>query len=232
MRIAESPRALPASDLWLNIPHTNPGGMMSHQKRPAPADAPIHDLISHRWSPRAFDGRPIEPEKLRSLFEAARWAASSYNAQPWYFIVGTKDDPENYKKVLDSFVEFNQGWAKGAPVVALSVAANKMPHDGSPNRHALHDVGQAAANLALQATAVGLQVHQMAGILPEKARETFSIPADYEAVAGFAIGYPGDPVTLPEALRERENAPRSRRPASSFVFTGAWGKVSPIVAAK
>jgi nitroreductase len=206
--------------------------MMSHQKRPAPADAPIHELISHRWSPRAFDGRPVEPEKLRSLFEAARWAASSYNAQPWYFIVATKDDPENFKKVLDSFVEFNQGWAKGAPVVALSVAANKMPHDGSQNRHALHDVGQAAANLALQATAVGLQVHQMAGILPEKAREIFSIPADYEAVAGFAIGYPGDPASLPDALRERENAPRDRRPASSFVFTGSWGKVSPIVASK
>ncbi|MFZ1203232.1 MAG: nitroreductase family protein [Candidatus Acidiferrales bacterium] len=206
--------------------------MMSQQKRPAPADAPIHDLISHRWSPRAFDGRPVEPEKLRSLFEAARWASSSYNAQPWYFIVATKDDPENFKKVLDSFVEFNQGWAKGAPVVALSVAANKMPHDGSQNRHALHDVGQAAANLALQATAVGLQVHQMAGILPEKAREIFSIPADYEAVAGFAIGYPGDPASLPDALRERENAPRARRPASSFVFTGSWGKVSPIVASK
>jgi nitroreductase len=205
---------------------------MSDKKRPAPAAVPIHDLISHRWSPRAFDPRPIEPEKLRSLFEAARWASSSYNAQPWYFIVGTKDDPENYKKVLDSFVEFNQGWAKNAPVVALSVAAHKMPHDGSQNRHAFHDVGQAAANLALQATAEGLQVHQMAGIIPDKARQIFSIPADFEAVAGFAIGYPGDPATLPDMLREREHGPRERRPASSFVFTGHWGNVSPIVAAK
>jgi nitroreductase len=204
--------------------------MMSHQKRPAPADVPIHDLISHRWSPRAFETRAIEPEKLRSLFEAARWASSSYNAQPWYFIVGTKDDPENYKKVLDSFVEFNQGWAKSAPVVALSVAANKMPHDGSQNRHALHDVGQAAATLALQATALGLQVHQMAGILPDKAREIFAIPPDFEAVAGFAIGYPGAAETLPDHLRERENAPRARKPASSFVFTGRWGQTSKIVA--
>lgn len=205
---------------------------MHDHKRPAPAAALIHDLISHRWSPRAFESRPVAPEKLRSLFEAARWASSSYNAQPWYFIVATKDDHEDYKKVLDSFVEFNQGWAKNAPVVALSVAAHKMPHDGSPNRHAFHDVGQAAANLALQATAFGLQVHQMAGILPEKARQIFSIPADFEPVAGFAIGYPGDPATLPDGLRERENAPRARKLASSFVFTGEWGKVSPIVAEK
>ncbi|HUA00659.1 MAG TPA: nitroreductase family protein [Candidatus Aquilonibacter sp.] len=205
---------------------------MPNHTRPAPAAAPIHDLISHRWSPRSFESRPVEPEKLRSLFEAARWAASSYNAQPWYFIVATKDDPENFKKVLETFVEFNQGWAKHAPVLVLSVAANKMPHDGSPNRHALHDVGQAAANLSLQATAVGLQVHQMAGILPEKAREIFSIPPDFEAVAGFAVGYPGEPSSLPDALREREHAPRQRRPASSFVFTGTWGKTSNIVAEK
>lgn len=204
---------------------------MSHPKRPAPAAEPIHDLISHRWSPRAFDARPVEPEKLRALFEAARWASSSYNAQPWYFIVATKDDPENYKKVLDSFVEFNQGWAKNAPVVALSVAGHKMPHDGSQNRHAFHDVGQAAANLALEATNLGLQIHQMAGIIPDKARQIFSIPADYEAVAGIAIGYPGDPMTLPEGrLRDTETGPRDRKPVSSFVFTGAWGKTSPIVA--
>jgi len=203
---------------------------MHDRKRPAPAATTIHDLILHRWSPRAFDSRPVEPEKLRSLFEAARWAASSYNAQPWYFIVGTKDHPENYKKVLDSFVEFNQSWAKSAPVVALSVAGHKMPHDGSTNRHAFHDVGQAAANLALQATALGLQVHQMAGIIPDKAREIFGIPADFEAVAGIAIGYPGDPMTLPEGrLRDNETGARQRKPASEFVFTGKWGHKSPIV---
>jgi len=203
---------------------------MHGRKRPAPATEPIHDLILHRWSPRAFDSRAVEPDKLRTLFEAARWSASSYNAQPWYFIVGTKDHPENYKKVLDSFVEFNQGWAKNAPVVALSVAGHKMPHDGSTNRHAFHDVGQAAATLALQATALGLQVHQMAGILPDKAREIFGIPPDFEAVAGFAIGYPGDHMTLPEGrLRDNETGPRQRKPLSSFVFTGKWGETSPIV---
>jgi len=191
--------------------------------------SPIHDLLSSRWSPRAFAEKPVEPQKLRSLFEAARWAASSYNAQPWYFIVATKNDPKNFQRVLDSFVEFNQSWAKNAPVLALSAAALNFEHNGQPNRHALHDVGQAAANLALQAAALGLQVHQMAGILPDKAKEIFSIPDGYEAVAGFAVGYPGDAASLPDHLRERENAPRVRKPLNSFVFTGKWGETSPIV---
>jgi nitroreductase len=203
---------------------------MSDHKKPAPVAAPINDLLKHRWSPRAFGDRPVETEKLRSLFEAARWASSSYNAQPWSFIVATKDDPENYQKVLETFVEFNQGWAKNAPVVALSVASHKFSHNGEQNRHAFHDVGQAAANLALEATSLGLQIHQMAGIDPEKARKTFGVPETHEVVAGFAIGYPGDPASLSEQLQKGEMAPRERRPASSFVFTGHWGKVSPIVA--
>ena len=202
---------------------------MSALQKPAETAAPIHDLLRHRWSPRAFDSRPVEPEKLRALFEAARWAASSYNAQPWFYIVATKDDPENYKRVLDSFVEFNQGWAKNAPVVALSVARMKFEHNGEPNNHAFHDVGQATANLALEATNLGLQIHQMAGILPEKARQIFNIPAGYEAVAGIAIGYPGNPESLPDHLRQREMAPRERKPVASFVFTGSWGKTSPLV---
>jgi nitroreductase len=204
---------------------------MSAVKKPAETSAPIHDLIRHRWSPRAFDPRPVEPEKLRSLFEAARWAASSYNAQPWYFIVGTKDDPENYNRVLATFVEFNQGWAKQAPVLALSVAKLTFD-DGKPNRHAFHDVGQAAANLNTQAEALGLSVHQMAGIDPEKARTLFGIPADYEAVAGIALGYAGDPASLPDELRKRELAPRQRKPLDSFVFTGQWSKSSPLVSPK
>ena len=202
---------------------------MSALQKTAETSAPIHDVISRRWSPRAFDSRTVEPEKLRSLFEAARWAASSYNAQPWYFIVATKDEPENFKKILDCFVEFNQSWAKNAPVLALSVARLKFEHNGDPNRHAFHDVGQAAANLALQATHLGPQVHQMAGILPDKARQIFGIPDGYEAVAGFAIGYPGDHNALPDHLRQRELEPRSRKPLASFVFTGKWGETSPIV---
>ena len=188
---------------------------MSTLKKPAETSTPIHDLIAHRWSPRAFDSKPIEPEKLRSLFEAARWAPSSYNAQPWYFIVGTKDNPENYNRVLESLIEFNQGWAKQAPVLALSVAQLKFD-DGKPNRHAFHDVGQAAANLSLQAEALGLSVHQMAGIEAEKARKLFHIPADYEAVAGIALGYAGDPASLSEELRKRD--PRTVKEAERFFF--------------
>ncbi len=191
--------------------------------------APIHELLASRWSPRAFDPRPVEPEKLRSLFEAARWAASSYNEQPWHFLVATKDHPEDFRRVLECFVEFNQGWSKNAPVVGLSVAGLKFQRNAEPNRHAFHDVGAAAASLALQATALGLQIHQMAGILPEKAREVFGIPEGYEAVAGIALGYPGDPETLPDALRKRELAPRERKPVTSFVFTGRWAAVSPLV---
>jgi nitroreductase len=202
---------------------------MASPKKPATTSEPIHDALAHRWSPRAFNSRPVEPEKLRSLFEAARWAASSYGAQPWFFIVGTKDDPENYKRVLDTFVEFNQGWAKGAPVLALSVARHKFEHNGETNRHAFHDVGQAVANLATQATVLGLAVHQMAGIDPEKARKIFDVPEGYEVVAGMAIGYPGDPAALPDQLRERELAPRDRKPLSSFVFTGKWGHAAPSV---
>lgn len=197
--------------------------------RRAETSSPIHDIVATRWSPRAFDSMPVEPEKLRSLFEAARWAASSYNAQPWYFIVATKDDPKNFQKILDSFVEFNQSWAKHAPVLALSVAGLKFEHNGEPNRHAFHDVGQAAATLAVEANSQGLQIHQMAGILPDKARELFAIPEGYEAVAGIAIGYPGKAESLPDQLRERENAPRARKPLNSFVFTGKWGQASPIV---
>jgi nitroreductase len=196
--------------------------------RPASVSSPIHEIISHRWSPRAFENRAVEPEKLRSLFEAARWAASSYNAQPWYFIVATKDDAENYKRILDSFVEFNQGWAANAPVIAISVARTTFD-DGRPNRHAFHDVGQAAANLAVEATALGLQVHQMAGIIPDKARQIFGIPEGYEAVAGIALGYPGDAEVLSEPLKQRELAPRSRKALDSFVFTGKWGEPSAMV---
>jgi len=201
---------------------------MPLSRKPAPTVAPIHDILRHRWSPRAFANRPVEREKLHSLFEAARWASSSYNAQPWYFIVATKDDPANYKKVLDCFVEFNQGWAGNAPAIAISIAHLTFD-DGRANRHAFHDVGQAAANLALEAVAQGLQIHQMAGIVPDKAREIFAIPDGYEAVAGIAIGYEGDPESLTGQLKDRENAPRARKPLDSFVFTGTWGEASRIV---
>ncbi len=197
--------------------------------RPANNQYPIHDLIRQRWSPRAFDARPIEPAKVQSLLEAARWAPSSFNEQPWAFLVGTKDQPAEYAKVLECFIEFNQGWAKAAPMLMLTVAHLTFDKNGNPNRHAFHDVGLAMGNLAMQATADGLFLHQMAGIMPDKAKQVFAIPDGWEAVAGVAIGYPGDPATLGEQLRERELAERTRKQLSSCVFSGAWGKTLPIL---
>ena len=190
---------------------------------------PIHDLLRKRWSPRAFSSRPVEPDKLRSLWEAARWAPSSYNEQPWSFIVATKEDEAEYARLLSCLVEGNIQWAQHAPVLMVSVAKLHFDENGERNRHAFHDVGQAVANLIVQATALGLVVHQMAGIFPDKIRELYGIPEGYEAVAGIALGYPGDPETLPERLRQRELAPRSRRPIQDFVFAGRWGRPSPIV---
>ena len=196
-------------------------------EKPAAVKYPIHDLLRRRWSPRAFADRAVEPAKLQSLFEAARWAASSYNGQPWQFVIALREKPEEFERVLSCYVEFNAGWAKNAPVVGVSVAKLKFD-DGKPNRHAYHDLGQAAANLAIEAAAQGLQLHQMAGIVVEKAREALAIPEGYDPVAGFALGYPGDPEKLPDQLRERELAPRVRKPAASFLYDGRWGQKSSI----
>jgi nitroreductase len=198
--------------------------------KPAATDVSLHELIRNRWSPRAFSEEPVGPEVLRSLFEAARWAPSSNNEQPWAYMVAAKDDPENFAKMLSVLVEFNANWAKHAPVLALSVAHLKAQRDAKPNRVALHDVGSASAQLTLEANARGLQVHQMAGFDADKARQTFAIPADWEPVAAMAIGYPGNPESLPEKLRERELAPRTRKPLGEFVMSGGWGHTAPFVA--
>jgi nitroreductase len=199
---------------------------MAEGKRPAETSAPIHEHISHRWSPRAFESKPVETEKLRALFEAARWAASSYNDQPWSFIVTTKGDAHDHKLALEGLVEFNQMWAKNAPVLGFSVARKKFGHNGETNYHAWHDVGQAMANLSIQAEALGLKVHQMAGIVPAKIRQNFGIPDEYEPVAAFTIGYPASADALPEPLKGPETAPRQRKPLESFVFGGPWGKTA------
>jgi nitroreductase len=197
--------------------------------KPASTEAPIHDLIRERWSPRAFSEKSVAPEVLRSLFEAARWAASSNNEQPWVYLVATKEDAGNFAKMVSVLVEFNADWAKHAPVLALSVAHLRMERDGKPNRVALHDVGTASAQLTFEANSRGLFVHQMAGFHAEKAREAFGIPPDWEPVAAMAMGYPGNPDSLPQKLRERELAPRTRKPLKEFVMSGTWGRTAPFV---
>jgi nitroreductase len=189
----------------------------------AETKVPIHEPFGRRWSPRAFSERPVEPEKLLSLFEAARWASSSSNEQPWAFIVATNADPKNYEAMLGVLVDFNRGWARKAPVLILTLAHTQFDKDGRPNRHALYDLGQAAANLSLQATAIGLATHPMAGFNVEAARQRFAVPEGWEPVSVIALGYPGDPGSLDDTLRQRELAQRQRKPLSSFVFSGTWG---------
>jgi len=195
----------------------------------APTDFPVHDFIAERWSPRAFSDKPVAPDVLQSLFEAARWAPSSSNEQPWAYIVATKDDPENFAKLVSVLVPFNVTWARHAPVLALAVAELSFAKNGTPNRNAQYDVGAASAWLTVEATTRGLFVHQMAGYDHDKAREVFGIPAGWEPIAAMAIGYPDDPDSLPQPLRDREVAPRTRKPISAFVMSVSWGKKAPFV---
>ena len=182
---------------------------------------PILDFLKNRWSPRAFAARPVELHKLLSLFEAARWSPSGGNQQPWSFIVTNQTEREPFEKLLGTLNERNQDWAKHAPVLVLSVVQRERAA-GQPNPWATYDVGQAVAHLSVQATALGLVVHQMAGFDRQKAAELFALPEGYDALTVFAIGYEGDPATLPAGLRERELEQRSRKPLKEFVFDGAW----------
>jgi nitroreductase len=190
---------------------------------------PIDDLLSKRWSPLAFSEKSVEPEKLRSVLEAARWAASSFNEQPWSFIVATSDNQAEFDRLLSCLAEGNQEWAKTAPVLMLSVAKLQFERNGVSNRHAFHDVGAAAAQLAMQATALGLFIHQMAGFDVPLSRSVYNIPEGYEPVAAIALGYAGDPQTLSEKLLQRTLAPRTRKPLENFVFSGTWNQTSALV---
>lgn len=198
-------------------------------EKPAHTDYPIHELLRRRWSPRAFSSRAVEPEVLQSLLEAARWAPSSDNEQPWHFLLATQADPQEFQRLLSCLKDGNIRWVKQAPVLLISVTRLTWEEDHQPNRHAFHDVGLAVANLTVQAISMGLFVHQMAGFFPEKVKELYKIPDEHEAVTAIALGYPGEPDTLPDDLRKRELAGRERKPLDSFVFTGRWGQKSSLV---
>jgi nitroreductase len=193
-------------------------------QKPAPADHPILDVIAERWSPRAFDDRPVAQAELLSLFEAARWAPSSFNEQPWRFVVADRHrDSAAFDRLIVTLNEGNQAWARFAPIVGYSVASVTFARTGRPNRHAWHDVGQAMAMLLVEATSRGIFVHQMAGYDAQKAREACSIPDGFEPVAAFVLGYPGPMDRLDERNRTRETAARARRPAAEFAFFGRFG---------
>jgi nitroreductase len=199
-----------------------------NEKKASP-EYPINELLAKRWSPYGFDERLVALDDILSLFEAARWAPSSYNEQPWRFFIATKDDPEQFSKLLSCLVDANQVWAKAAPLLVLCVVSLRFARNNKENRAAVHDLGLAAENLVIEATARGLSVHQMIGILPDKARELYEIPPDCEAWTAMAIGYRSDPAKLPEQLKERDLTSRQRKPLDQFVFASRWGNSSPLL---
>lgn len=179
---------------------------------------PVIDAIKKRRSIRAFADKMVEQEKINSLFEATRWAPSSTNEQPWVFIYATKDQPDLWNKLFEPLNEGNRIWAKDAPLLIVSLARKNFTKYSGPNAHALYDLGAANAFLSLQAVDLGLQVRQMAGFDPDKAVAVLNIPEDFEIGVFMAVGYPGDPSTLPENLHKREMAPRERLIQDVFVM--------------
>lgn len=183
---------------------------------------PVIDVIKHRKSIRAFSDRPVEQEKINSLFEAIRWAPSSTNEQPWLYIYATPEHRELWDKMFDALNEGNKVWASQAPLLILSLTRRNFTRYKSANEHAMYDLGGANAFLSLQAVELGLQVRQMAGFDMEKAVHNLNVPSEYHVGVFIAVGYPGDPSALPEKLQVRENAPRERFAQQEFVKTSAF----------
>lgn len=193
-------------------------------QKPALTEAPLHDLIAQRWSPRAFDGQSLTYTQMNALLEAARWAPSCFNEQPWRYIVALADDAHGFAALHHLLVPSNQQWAGRAGALLLAVARDSFARNGHANAHAWHDVGLANGQLALQAQAMGLAVHQMAGFSGDKARETLAIPQEYSPVAMIAVGTPTEAAVLSAELEARETAPRTRNDLAEMAFTGRFGE--------
>jgi nitroreductase len=199
---------------------------VTHPKHAA-ADHEVLELIRERWSPRAFDAsRRVSRDDLWRLLEAARWAPSSLNEQPWRFVVAHRDhSPESHQALFSALGSSNQTWAHTAPVLILVAVQLALERTGEANRHAYYDAGQAVAFLSLQAQSQGLAIRQMEGFDHAIAREVCRVPDAFEPAVVMAVGYPGSPDTLTnDKHRAAEVMPRRRRPAADFVFDGSWGK--------
>jgi nitroreductase len=196
---------------------------MAHIKDAHP-EHPIQMILGKRWSPYGFLEKDVATEDLLAILEAARWAPSSYNEQPWRYLLARRSDAKAFERLLSCLVEGNQAWAKHASVLLIGVAMLPLERNGKPNKAAMHDLGLAAGNMCVEATARGLSVHQMIGILPDRVRELYGVPEEAEPLTALAIGYPGGGDDLPEALQARDRTPRSRRPLSAFVFENTWGE--------
>lgn len=197
--------------------------MASHPKFATP-DHPVLEPVAQRWSPYAYDPRPVESDKLLTCLEAARWAPSSYNEQPWTFLLAQRTDQAAFDKMLACLWDANQAWAKNAGVLILTVTCRNFKRNGNPNRVCEHDIGLAAGNLVLQAAALGLQGHQMAGVDLEKVRATYNVPTGYDPLTAIALGYALDPTKIAdEKLAAQETTPRGRKPLSETVLA-TWGQ--------
>lgn len=198
-------------------------------KKPATTQAPIHALLAARWSGRAYDAtKSVSREQMIALLEAARWAPSCYGDQPWRFVVWNRsEDAAGWEKAFDCLAPGNQGWVKDAQMLVLVTADTLFNHNGQPNRWGQYDTGAAAENLCLQAEAMGLMAHQMGGFDSDQARSQFGVPARYVPMAMIAVGYPADPDTFSDEVRERETAPRKRRALGELFFAGSWD--TPII---
>jgi len=191
-------------------------------RKPAQSEYPLLDVIRERWSPRAFSKDSIPEKELYTLFEAARWAPSCFNDQPWFYIYSTREEPEKFSRLLQCLVEQNQVWARNAPVLVLAIARRHFSTRDRDNRHAFHDLGMSLMSLILQATAQGIFTHPMAGFSVEKAMEILYIPEGYEPVTAIAMGYPGKTEDLPPDLQEKEKEQRQRKEIRDFVFKNNW----------
>jgi nitroreductase len=196
---------------------------LEYPEKPAATDHPIGELMRRRWSPRVFEDRQVEPADILTLLEAARWAPSCFNEQPWRYLLFDGSDAGAMERARACLVEGN-AWARHAPLLMLSVAREQFTYNGAPNRHAQHDVGLASENLVLEAVRLGLAAHQMAGYDAERARREFLIPEGFTPMAMIAIGYPyrGNLDDLDEKARAKELAPRSRLPIGAIAFSGSW----------
>mgnify|MGYP006090287257 CR=1 FL=1 len=195
-------------------------------KKPATTQAPVHDIIANRWSPRAYDAsKPVSQAQIMSMLEAARWAPSCFGDEPWRFIVWDKNkDAAAWEKAFDCIVQGNQGWAKDAPVFVLICAGTLFEQNQKPNRWGAYDTGAAAVSLSLQATSMGLVTHQMGGFDGEKTRAAFNIPEQFEMMSMMAVGYIADVDALPEEAKERTLAPRKRKPLGELFYEGVWNQ--------
>lgn len=196
-------------------------------EKPAITDKNIHPNLKRRWSPRSFDSRPVEADKLQRILEAARWAPSSFNEQPWRFMLGLRGD-ETWDKIFDSLLEWNQQWARTAPVLVMAIGSTHYEKTGKESDIYKYDVGQAIAHMTFQVMEEGLRMHQMGGFSKKKAIAHFDIPEEFHPLTVSAIGYQADPALLPEEFAKLEHNERRRHPLGQQVFAGRFGQPSPL----